>query len=237
MTAGSLDQSLFRDAGDAWWSGRAFRSLRAVKTFQLERLTRLLDRSLDGLDVVDVGCGGGLLSVPLAALGARVVGVDIEASCIRIAEEAARSRDLPGRFVVGDAAKLPLDDGAFDVVVLSDVLEHVDRPATAIAEAARVLRPGGMFYVNTINRSAWAEFWAITVAEGLGFVPRGTHDARLFVTPAELVSMAGAAGLRLLAIEGEAPRILTSLRTNSIRLRRSRSLGVAYGALFRRAPA
>lgn len=232
-----LDQSLFRDAGDAWWSGRAFRSLRAVKVFQLERIQRFVTGGVAGLDVVDVGCGGGLLSVPLAQHGARVTGVDIEPSCVEVAAEAARARRLPCRFVVGDARALPLEDASADVVVLSDVLEHVRPPDAAIAEAARVLRPGGRLYVNTIHRSAWAGFWAITVAEGLGFVPRGTHDARLFVTPDELVSMAAEAGLALRRIEGESPRVLATLRAGAIQLRPSRSLGVAYGALFQRTSA
>lgn len=237
MDGPTPDRSLFRDAHDAWWTGRAFRSLRAVKEFQLARIRRFVDRDLTGMDIVDVGCGGGLLTVPLDQLGARVTGVDIEPSCVEAAARAAHQRGARCRFVVGDACALPLGDASADLVLLSDVLEHVVDQDAAIAEAARVLRPGGQLFVNTIHRSGWARFWAITVAEGLGFVPRGTHDARLFVRADELSAMASATGLRRTHVEGEAPRVLASLVHRSIRLRTSRSLGVAYGALFEKAPA
>ena len=121
-------------------------------------------------------------------------------------------------------------------MLLADVVEHVPQWPSSILEAARLLRPGGVLYVNTINRTWRARYVAVRLAEGLGLVPRGTHDPALFVRPRELCAIADMAGLRCHRIEGEAPRLITTLRQRAIHLKASRSLAVAYAALFVKDP-
>lgn len=233
MSARRNDLELYERHADQWWSAdsRAFRSLRAVKEHQLARLRSLLGEASLGL-VVDLGCGGGLLGIPLAERAKLVVGVDRSAGSLRAASSEARRSARPCGFVQGDLLRAPLATGCADLVLLSDVIEHVEQPGAALAEAARLLRPGGFAFVNTINATRVARLLAVTVAEGLGLVPRGTHDARLFVSPARLTELASRAGLALRNLEGEAPRLWRTLARRAIHLRRSRSTRITFNALF-----
>lgn len=216
---------------DDWWDPacRAFASLRSVSVFRLDLLRRWLPGPWRGRTVVDLGCGGGLLAVPLAEHGARVVGVDLA----RRALAAARRRQRTGFLLLqADLAAVPMAPGCADVVLLADVLEHVPDPGAALAEAARLTRPGGHVFVNTIDRTLRSRLFAIGLGEGLGLIPRGTHRWRDFVRPAELDEMARAVGLVRTARTGEAPRLWRTLRARRVELRESRSLAVGYAALF-----
>lgn len=231
MTAMAIAEPLF-DRGDWWDEGaRAFASLRSVTTFRLELLQQWLPHGFAGRTVVDLGCGGGLLSVPLARAGAHVLGLDLAGKALRAAKAQQRERL---QTAMADLAALPLADGSADVVLLADVLEHVDDPAAVVAAAAKVLRPGGALFVNTIHRTLRSRLFAITLGEGLGFIPRGTHQWRLFVRPDELDAMARAAGLVRVQRAGEAPRLLATLRAGAVVLRPSKSLAVGYAALFQK---
>lgn len=225
----SRAEPLFDRSG--WWdpSIRAFASLRAVSAFRLALLTEWCGADLRDRMVVDLGCGGGLLSAPLAARGATVIGVDLATAALREARAAA-----PARFqaVVGDLADLPIAAGRADLVLLADVVEHVEAPFVVVAAAAKLLRPGGRLFVNTIARTRRSKWLAIALAEGLGYVPRGTHRHDRFVQPAELAAMASAAGLREVDRCGEAPRLWATVRTGAVQLRRSPSLAVGYAMLF-----
>jgi 2-polyprenyl-6-hydroxyphenyl methylase/3-demethylubiquinone-9 3-methyltransferase len=218
---------------DGWWDPRcrAFASLRAVTWFRLGLLRRWLPGDWRGRTVVDLGCGGGLLAVPLAAQGAAVLGIDLARVALRAGRARGAATFLP---LAGDLLRCPIRSGSVDVALLADVLEHVPAPAAAVHEAARLLRPGGRLFVNTIDRSRRARWLAVTLGEGLGFVPRGTHDWRLFVRPAELDAMAAAAGLRRIARVGEAPRLLRTLRERAVVLRESRRITAGYAALYER---
>lgn len=225
------DLSIYESKAEHWWNpdDATFASLRAINTHRLRWLQAALGASLATARIADLGCGGGLLAVPLAAGGARVVGVDIS----RASLAAATARAAPGtQFVCADLRACPLAPGSFDLVLLADILEHLEAWPVAIATATRLLRRGGHLYVNTINRTWQARCLAVTLAEGLGYVPRGTHDPALFVRPAELLAEATLSALRCTRLEGEAPATLRTLRTGAIHLRPSRSLAVAYAALF-----
>lgn len=220
------------DRADWWDEGaRAFASLRSVTTFRLELLRQWLPQGFAGRTVVDLGCGGGLLAVPLAREGAHVVGLDLAAKALRAAAAQQTERLLAAQ---ADLQELPLAERSADVVLLADVLEHVDDPAAVVAQAARVLRPGGALFVNTIHRTLRSRVFAITLGEGLGFIPRGTHQWRKFVRPDELDAMARAAGLVRVQRAGEAPRLLATLRAGAVVLRPSKSLAVGYAALFQK---
>lgn len=233
MTAAAVGDPLFDR--DGWWQPdcRAFASLRSVSAFRLE-LLREWCGPWRGRTVVDLGCGGGLLAVPLARAGARVLGVDLAARALRAARREHASGWLA---VVGDLAAPPLAAASADVVLLADVIEHVASPAAVVAEGARLLRPGGHLFVNTIARTRRSRWLAVGVAEALGFVPRGTHAWARFVNPDELRAMAAAARLCEVAAAGEAPRVFATMWRRAIVLRRSRSLALGYAMLFRKSEA
>lgn len=237
-TATRNDLSLYDRHGAAWWddSSTAFRSLRSVKDFRFRALVARYGPRLDGIGLVDLGCGGGLLAIPLAERGARVTGVDISRPSLSTAAAEAHRRGVRCRFVQCDLRNTGLPEASADLVLLSDVLEHVTPPQDALAECARLLKPGGHAFVNTINRTIRARILAVTLAEGLGYVPCGTHDPALFVRPAELRSMAADVGLRCTSMIGESVRILPTLRARAIVLRPSRGLGVSYSAHFVKEP-
>lgn len=217
---------------DGWWDERCreFASLRAVSAFRLELLQRWLPSGPNGRTVVDLGCGGGLLAAPLAVAGARVVGVDLARQALAAGKRREVATYLP---VAGDLLHTPIAAGAADLVLLADVLEHVADPRAAVAEAARLLRPGGHLFVNTIHRTLRSRLLAITLGEGLGFIPRGTHRWSDFVTPTELDTMAAAQRLVRIARTGEAPRLWRTLQSRAVVLRESKSLAVGYAALYR----
>lgn len=216
-----------------WWDPacRAFASLRSVSAFRLELLRAWLPGCGRGV-VVDLGCGGGLLAVPLAQSGARVLGVDVSPIALR---EMAAQRVAGVQPVLCGLTAVPLAGACSDLVLLADVLEHLapGDVAPAVAEAARLLRPGGHLFVNTIARTWRARLLAITLGEGLGYVPRGTHQFERFVQPAELDAAANRAGFVRLHRIGESVRLFATLRRGAIALRRSRDFGVGYAALYR----
>lgn len=231
---GEPDRDVFALPG--WWDegSRAYASLRAVNALRLQILGTWLEQwfgSPRALQVVDLGCGGGLMSVPLARAGAAVIAVDRCRPALREGRAHARGGV---QFVQGDVCAAPLPDGCADLVLLSDVLEHLDEPARAVATAARLLRPGGHLFVNTINRTLRARVLAIWLAEGLGLIPRGTHRARQFVRPDELRAMARSVSLHATDWCGEQPALWTSLRQRVVHVRAGRSLAVGYCAAFRR---
>lgn len=215
---------------DGWWDERCpeFASLRSVNETRLRILRRWMQDWFPGTSpraVADFGCGGGFMSVPLAADGAKVVGLDLARSAL----SAARNRGAASAcFVCAELAQPAVADGAFDLALLCDVLEHVEDPAAVVGAAARSLRPGGALFVNTINRTALASLLAVRVAEGIGLVPRGTHDARMFVRPAELDAAARSHGLVATHRCGERPRLLASLFGRRVRLVESSSMAVSY---------
>lgn len=225
------DLDLYEREAHAWWDphSHAFRSLHAVNALRRELFAEWFGPRMDGRTVVDLGCGGGLLAAWFADAGARVAGIDLSPGSAR-----AASDHVAGLYARGDAERAPFGDACADVVVLADVLEHVPRPAAVLAEAARVLRPGGACFVSTLNRTRRARVLGVWLAEGLGLVPRGTHDARMFVTPDELARWAGACGLTVETLQGESLDVARTLRRWTVVLRRGTSTAITYSALLRR---
>ncbi len=146
----------------------------------------------EGAILVDLGCGGGLLAEYLDGKGYRHVGVDLSASALAIA---AKQGVTPIR---GDAQRVPLADGCADVVSAGEILEHVPDPRATVAHACRLLRPGGLLVLDTINKTWLARFIAVTLGERLpGVAPPGIHDPNLFVPPRVLVDECARAGVAL----------------------------------------
>ena len=156
-------------------------------------------RPLAGKSALDVGCGAGLLAEPLARLGAKVTAIDASAELIAAAKDHAAGAGLDVDYRAVAVENL---GGGYDLVTCMEVVEHVAEPAAFVAALAKRLAAGGLLIMSTPNRTAWSRLLTITLAEGLGRVPKGTHDYGKFITPGELGTMLGKAGLKVVDVEG-----------------------------------
>jgi 2-polyprenyl-6-hydroxyphenyl methylase / 3-demethylubiquinone-9 3-methyltransferase len=153
---------------------------------------------LEGLSILDIGCGAGLLSEPLSRLGARVTGLDPAASAIEAARGHAEVTGATLDYLVGEVETLSAEGAKFDVVLAMEVIEHVDNPGAFVAAAASLVAPGGLICFSTLNRTAKSFALAIVGAEYiLRWLPRGTHQWDKFVTPNELEIALEQSGLHL----------------------------------------
>ena len=156
-------------------------------------------RPLEGKSALDVGCGAGLLAEPLTRLGARVTGLDAAPELIVAARDHAAAMGLDIDYRAGELAGLT---GKYDLVTCMEVIEHVAEPAMFVRDLAARLAPGGLLIMSTPNATGWSKLLTITLAEGLGRVPRGTHDFAKFIAPERLKSLLGDAGLNCADVEG-----------------------------------
>jgi 2-polyprenyl-6-hydroxyphenyl methylase/3-demethylubiquinone-9 3-methyltransferase len=188
--------AIYDDVSADWWSDD-IRWVRTLKNLVPGRLA-WFDRHVDwaGQHVLDLGCAGGFMAEALAEKGAKVTGIDPAGLAIAAAKDHAAISGLDIAYDVGVGEALPYGDEAFDIVVCVDVLEHVSDLARVLSEVARVLKPGGEFLFDTINRNLLARLATITIAEDiLRLLPKGTHDPALFIKPAELSTHISGAGL------------------------------------------
>lgn len=221
------------DATGPFWPLHRLNALRvdylAAKLPCLHDLTTRSERPLAGLEVLDVGCGGGLLSEAMARLGARVLGIDVVERNVAVARRHAATGGLDVHYAVTTAEALSATQARFDVVLSMEVVEHVADLPGFVRACTRLVRPGGTLAVATLNRTLRAWLFAIVGAEYvLGWLPKGTHQWRRFVRPAALESLLGADGLRVVERTGVAVNPLTR------RLRLTDSLAVNYMLLARR---
>ena len=192
---GTGGASLYDRDAEHWWDGSQ-RWLRALQNLVPARLA-FFDRltSWNGRTVLDLGCGGGFMSEALAARGAKVIGVDVSRGAIGVAKRHAASGGLAIRYLVASGEGLPLPDASVDCVVCVDVLEHVRSLDQVLDEVRRVLRPGGVFLFDTINRTRLARFVIVFCGERIfRLLPRGTHDPAGFIKPTELDAKLAARG-------------------------------------------
>lgn len=212
VSADEIDR--FRRMAASWWDPEGeFRALHRLNPLRAayvrDRLAEHFhldpeaDLPLAGLTIIDIGCGGGLLSESLARFGASVVAIDAEADSIRIAEAHAREEGLTIAYRCATAEELQREGMRFDAVVTMEVIEHVaDLPAFMHA-AAGLVRPGGALIVATLNRTLKSLALAKVAAEYLlRWVPPGTHTWRKFVRPSELAALMRAEALQLADLRG-----------------------------------
>jgi len=197
------DPRQYDDLADQWWlPGGEFEILhwlaraRGALVPPAERPEAVL---------VDAGCGGGLLAPHVERLGYRHVGVDLCGPGLR---QSATRGVTP---VTGDVTALPLADGTADVVVAGEILEHVTDLAATVAELCRVLRPGGLLVLDTVNDTWLGRFVTVTLAERFGAAPPGIHDPDLFVDPGELATQCAKHGVQL-RVRGLRPSVRGLIR-------------------------
>jgi len=152
-----------------------------------------------GKSALDVGCGAGLLAEPLARLGAKVTGLDASPELIAVARTHAGRQGLEIDYRAGDLFEL---DGQFDLVTCMEVIEHVAHPAGFVKALAERLAPGGLLVLSTPNATGWSKLLMITLGEGLGRIPRGTHDFGKFIAPGRMKVLLADAGLKCADVEG-----------------------------------
>lgn len=199
--------------------------LHYIKEQVCGRLARdpLARRPFEGLRFLDIGCGGGLLSEPLARLGASVVGVDPSEKNIKTATVHAAEVGLEVDYRAGTAEDLERAGEHFDVILNMEVIEHVADPKAFAATCCRMLKPGGLMFVATLNRTLKSFGLAIIGAEYvLGWLPKGTHQWEKFITPAELKAWLGENGV---AVKDETGVTYTPFKRD---WRRSRDMAVNY---------
>ena len=193
----------FGALANRWWDPQGpQKALHALNPARLGYVTRRV--GLGGLQALDVGCGGGLLSEAMAREGAVVTAIDLAPELVKVARlhglESGISVDYRLQSVEALAAERP---GSFDVVTCMEMLEHVPDPGAIVAACATLLKPGGRLFLSTLNRTAAAFALAILGAEYVArLLPRGTHQYRDFIKPSELAAWLRAAGLELEDVSG-----------------------------------
>ncbi len=186
-----------------WWDAAG--PMKTLHDINPVRLAYISDNvALDGRRVLDVGCGGGILTESLARAGASVRGLDAGAEVIRIAARHAQENGLEIEYTSASLEQFAADTaGSFDVLTCMELLEHVPDPAQLLRACARVLAPGGHLFLATINRNLRSYLGAIIGAERLfGLLPKGTHDYAGFIRPSELKRWLQNAGFEVLDIRG-----------------------------------
>ena len=210
QTGGSIDReevARFESIAATWWDERG--PMRVLHRFNPVRLGYVRDAAcrhfgrdatapfpLKGLSLVDVGCGGGVLSEPLARLGAEVTGLDPAPTNVAVARAHAEAEGVAVDYR-GETIEAVVAAGArFDIVLVMEVVEHVADRDAFLRTACRAVKPGGLLFAATLNRTLRSFALAIVGAEYvLGWLPRGTHDWEKFVTPAELTRAVESGGL------------------------------------------
>jgi len=202
-------QQFASHARDWWDPDGSERMLHKLNPIRLAYLRDMVDqhwqgdehglRPLEGKSALDVGCGAGLLAEPLARLGATVTAVDAAAELVDVAREHAAGQGLEI-----DYRHAAVEDlgGQFDLVTSMEVIEHVADPQAFLMSLAARLAPGGLMILSTPNRTGRSKLLMITIAEGIGQIPKGTHDHGKFITPEEMKVMMTNAGLAVIDCEG-----------------------------------
>lgn len=210
-TVNPEDMARFRKLAEYWWDPTGpfwpLHRLNGLRSGYIrEQLSACFDpdtkgqsdKPLSGLRILDIGCGGGILSETMAALGAEVLGVDVVEKNIHIAENHARDKGLSLQYRLATAESLAKAGEVFDAVLNMEVVEHVDNLPLFMASCASMVRPGGVMIVATLNRTLKSYLFAILGAEYiLGWLPRGTHQWHKFVTPSELQGFLQDGGLEV----------------------------------------
>ncbi len=203
MNADPAELQKFSELAHRWWDTTSeFKPLHEINPLRLDWIDR--NAGLAGKRVLDIGCGGGILSESMAAADAHVTGIDLSEKALGVARlhlfESGQKADYHHASAEEFAAQ---HAGEFDIVTCMEMLEHVPDPASTVAACAQLVRPGGHVFFSTINRNFKAYLFAVLGAEYiLKLLPRGTHDYAKFIMPSELARYCRQAGLEIAELLG-----------------------------------
>ena len=204
LNADPAELAKFSDLAHRWWDPDSeFRPLHQINPLRLDWIDGLA--GLSGQRVLDVGCGGGILSDSMARRGANVTGIDLASKALKVAQLHALEAATPNvQYLETSVEALAAEQPAsFDVVTCMEMIEHVPDPASVVRACSELVKPGGWVFFSTINRNPKAFLFAIIGAEYmLKMLPRGTHEYAKFVKPSELAAHCRASGLDLLHTRG-----------------------------------
>jgi 2-polyprenyl-6-hydroxyphenyl methylase/3-demethylubiquinone-9 3-methyltransferase len=187
----------FDDVAQDWWDPKGeMRTLQTINPLRIKFITEKLEAGSPR--ILDIGCGGGILSEGLAKIGARVVGIDLSRASIETAREHAEQSGLSIEYQAVSVEEIAnLQPESFDVITCMEMLEHVPDPAGIVAACARALKPGGHAFFSSINRTPKAFLFAIIGGEYiLRLLPKGTHTYKKLIRPAELTEWSQSAGMK-----------------------------------------
>lgn len=207
-----LELDKFSQLAHRWWDPMSeFKPLHDINPLRLNHIDAIA--GLSGKRVLDVGCGGGILSEAMAAGGAIVTGIDLADKPLKIARLHLLESDLKVDYIKVAAEELATERGAqFDVVTCMELLEHVPDPAATVRACSELVKPGGWVFFSTISRNPKAYLYAVIGAEYiLRLLPCGTHDYSKFIKPSELASMCRSSSLSVSGIVGMTYNPLTRI--------------------------
>ena len=209
--AANINNEIYDELAQTWWDENEFLHLLKVMVnpwrvpYFRDALIKHFGQDLSQVHLLDIGCGGGVLTEEFASLGCQVTGIDISPRSIEIAQAHAAKSSLPIDYRVSSGTNLPFEDHSFEAVSCCDVLEHIRDWKRVIAEAGRVLVPGGLFLFDTINRTLKSR---VTFIYGLQespltkLMPADTHIWEMFITPDEITSAVGEHGMVIEDMKG-----------------------------------
>jgi 2-polyprenyl-6-hydroxyphenyl methylase / 3-demethylubiquinone-9 3-methyltransferase len=212
MNADPTELQKFSELAHRWWDPTSeFRPLHEINPLRLEWINARAP--LRGKRVLDIGCGGGILSESMACKGADVTGIDLSEKALKVADLHSLESGVQVRYEYISAEDMAArEPGSFDVVTCMEMLEHVPDPEAIVHACAALVKPGGHLFFSTINRNPKAYLLAVIGAEYvLNLLPKGTHDYSKFITPAELGRYMRNARLDLEAIKGLTYNPLTKM--------------------------
>ena len=238
MPQNQVNNAIYDQYGDRWYTAyddpvALLRAEAKLKNPWIQQ--KIEDRFAEPVDILDIGCGGGFLSNFLSEKGHRVTGVDLSGESLAVARR--HDRTQTARYIEADAYQLPFADSSFDVITAMDFLEHVEDPAKVIQEAARVLRPGGLFFFHTFNRNWISYIVVIKMVEWLvRNAPEDMHVLRLFVKPSEARKYCQSSGLEVQEMKGIKPvfssipvkNVFTGVVPTAMRFEFTKSLLLSY---------
>jgi len=214
----SIDQeelNKFNKTYTEWWDNEGeFKTLHQINPVRVDYITAKIKQhfnisELNGLELLDVGSGGGLISVPMLQLGARVTGLDANEHNVKAAKFYAKEHKLSINYLHSTIEQHVSSDKKYDIILCLEVLEHVANPSDFIVNLSKLLAPGGILITSTINRTAKSYLLAIVAAEYvLRWVPVKTHNYAKFIKPSELVKMSQKTDLRIEELKGLVFQIL-----------------------------
>ncbi|MES3021316.1 MAG: bifunctional 2-polyprenyl-6-hydroxyphenol methylase/3-demethylubiquinol 3-O-methyltransferase UbiG [Pseudomonadota bacterium] len=212
MNADPHEIQKFSELAHRWWDPTSeFRPLHEINPLRLEWINARI--ALAGKKVIDIGCGGGILSESMAKKGANVTGIDLSEKALKVADLHSLESGVTVRYeLIAAEAMAEREAGQYDVVTCMEMLEHVPDPASIVKAAASLVKPGGQVFFSTLNRNPKAYLYAVVGAEYLlRMLPKGTHDYDKFLTPAELSQFVRNAGLQVDGLKGLSYNPLTQI--------------------------